>query len=103
MAASAAHAAGYRHYSSEELRLLAKWTEEGRKPAEMARLLGRDLPSVARRLRRITAGAVSPQVGRPPALTAAQINRLAVVANEMIEDAHARPRVHPPGHSSTAA
>ena len=93
MPAPAAHAAGYSHYSSEELRLLAKWREEGRKPTEMAHLLGRDLSSVSRRLRRITTGAASPQVGRPPALSVAQIDRLVVLANEMIEDADCKYQV----------
>ena len=93
MPAPAAHAAGYSHYSSEELRLLAKWREEGRKPHEMAHILGRDLSSVARRLGRITTGAAPPQVGRPPALSAAQIDRLVVLANEMIEDADCKYQV----------
>ena len=84
---------GYTHYSSDELRLLSKWTDQGRPVAEIARLLGRDLSSVARRVRRVTQGGVPAQVGRPRALTPAQIDRLAVLANEMIEDADCKYQV----------
>ena len=93
MPAAAVHAVGYSHYSHDELRLLAKWTEEGRQPSEIAELLGRDVSSVARRVRRLSVGAAPPKVGRPAALTAAQIERLLVLANEMTEDADCKYQV----------
>ena len=50
-------ASGYTHYTSEELRLLAAWVEEGRTPTEIAGLLKRDVSSVARRIDRLAADA----------------------------------------------
>ena len=72
---------------------MAKWAAEGRPAAEIAGLLGRDLSSVARRMRRIAMGSASPPVGRPPALTPAQVDRLVILANEMIEDADCKYQV----------
>ena len=78
---------GYTFYTADELRLLAQWVDEGRSATEIASLLGRDVSSVARRIKQLAAGATQSTVGRPRALTAAQTDRLVTVANEMIEDA----------------
>ena len=78
---------GYTFYTAEELRLLAQWVDEGRSATGIAALLGRDVSSVARRMKQLVAGGAPPTVGRPRALTAAQTERLVTVANEMIEDA----------------
>ena len=83
----AAHASGYKHFSAEELRLAETWHAEGRPPVEIAQLLHRDVSSVARRLKRLAAGARVAPVGRPRSLSAEQVDRLVSVATELIEDA----------------
>ena len=79
--------AGYTHYSSEELRLLAAWVDEGRTPTEIAGLLKRDVSSVARRIDRLTADAERAPVGRPASLSEEEVDRLVEVATQLIEDA----------------
>ena len=72
---------------------MEKWVAEGRGAKEIAGLLGRNISSVARHLHRMEAGGPVPQLGRPPALTTVQVDRLVVLANEMIEDADCKYQV----------
>ena len=84
----------YTCYTGEELRLIAGWVEEGRPATEIAGLLGRDVSSVARRMKQLASGGVSAPVGRPRALTPAQMEGLVTVTNEMTEDAKCNNRVN---------
>ena len=70
----------YRHYTQEELRLLAKWAEKGKEHTEIATLLDRDLSSVCRHSKRLEAGEEPKKVGRRKSLEPKQIDRLVELA-----------------------
>ena len=66
---------------------MSAWAGEGRSPTAIAKLLRRDLSSVARRLRRMEGGVVDPAQGRPRCLRPEDVDRLVAVAKQMIEGA----------------
>lgn len=82
-----ARAVGYTHYSPAEVAAVGRMKAQGKGAQEVAGALGRDVSSVARHFKRLeSAGHVKP-VGRPPALTTAQVDLLVKRAEKMIEDA----------------
>ncbi len=63
----------FSHLSDSEKELVKKkWHGQGKTPTEVAEWLERDLPATDRRLKRLDDGSSAPKVGRPPALTPEQ-------------------------------
>ena len=59
--------------------------EKGKQPAEVAKLMGRDLSNVYRHFQRNRDGGAAPNpVGRPPALTAVQVDRVVDATDRMV-------------------
>ena len=75
----------FTHLSSIEQDQIKRWTKEGKKPTDIAKLLARNLSTVTGFLRNGREGA-----GRPPALSDAQVNRLCAKARIMIKAADAQ-------------
>lgn len=75
------------HMSPEEKRLARELHfEKGKRPVEVADLLGRDLSCVVRLLAQKKA---PNRVGRPPLLTEGQVDRLVQVADALVDKAEA--------------
>ena len=69
--------------------------QEGKSPSEIAKLMGRDLSGICRRLQRTkpsVAKSIAP-VGRPPALSPAMVDKLVRTAEHMIRHANAKYQV----------
>jgi transposase len=78
----------FQHYTDAELDVVKKMKRKGKQPQEVASAMDRDISSVARHFKRIDApdDSVNP-VGRPPALTQAEVDLVAERADQMIEAA----------------
>ena len=73
------------HFSAEEHSRLKALQEKGKQPAEIARLMGRDLSNVYRHFQRNLQGGQAPNpAGRPPALTAAQVDKVVETTEAMV-------------------
>ena len=86
-APNTSHPHGYTHFTSTELGLLCTWAREGKTATAVAGLLGRDLSSVARQMRRAMGGAEGSRAGRPPSLTKAVEKKVAATAESLIQAA----------------
>ena len=77
--------AGYRHFAEHEDTLLRRWSDEGMPASEIAKLLGRDLSTVARRMKRVDEGGDPLHAGRPYILTHEKEEKIVVAAEELIQ------------------
>ena len=85
MPAVLSKASKFTHLSSIEKDQIERWTKEGKKPAEIAKLLARSLSTITGFLKDGREGA-----GRPLALSDAQVKRLCAKARIMIKAADAQ-------------
>ena len=73
------------HFSVEEHSRLKTLQEQGKQPAEIAKLMGRDLSSVYRHFQRNLQGGPAPNpAGRPPALSVAQVDKVVDTTETMV-------------------
>ena len=84
---------GYSHFSEAENNLLGKMKRKGKTPQEVADVLDRDLSAVARHFKRLDRGVDVASVGRQPALTEVQQDKLVSTAESMIEAANSNYQV----------
>eukprot|EP00959_Pyramimonas_sp_CCMP1952_P225401 4713948-Pyramimonas_sp.AAC.1 len=72
------------HFSAEEHSRLKSLQGQGKQPAEIAKLMGRDLSNVFRHFQRNLQGDLAPNpVGRPAALSAAQVDKVVETTEAM--------------------
>ena len=73
------------HFSAQELARLKNLLEKGKRPAEIATLMGRDLSNVYHHFQRHQQGGAAPRpVGRPPALNGAQVDKVVDTTETMV-------------------
>jgi hypothetical protein len=79
----------FTHFSEAEKDRLRRLQDEGKSPSKVAELLGRDLSSVNRHFNRnmLPPKKLPKPVGRPPALTEKQIDRVVDTAERLIQAA----------------
>jgi len=82
----------FTHFSEAEKDRLRRLQDEGKSPSKVAELLGRDLSSVNRHFKRnmLPPKKLPKPVGRPPALTEKQIDRVVDTAESLSRNSYDR-------------
>ena len=75
---------GYSHSTTAEMGLLRKWVDEGKTATTIAGLLGRDLSSVARQIKKVGSRAVVRGAGRPTALSEAMEKKVVATTESLV-------------------
>jgi DDE superfamily endonuclease len=80
----------FKHVSDEEKELIRKWSQEGKPPSQISKLLSRDLGTVCRQIAKSKSKKKTVSVGRPAALTQKVLDRLEVKVMQMTAAADAQ-------------
>ncbi|CAJ1406203.1 unnamed protein product [Effrenium voratum] len=82
----------FRHFTDRELELVRAWKLEGRRPAEIAELLGRHISTIVRHFQRLSRGRAAKRqpTGRPPSLTQRQVDQVVSTTQRLVKEAKAQ-------------